>query len=686
VVKPSSDERARGLHDLAMTATDLSFTISDARRDDDPLIWVNPAFERMTGYTADRVVGRNCRFLQGEGTDPDAVGRVRDALRAGEPVVETLLNYRADGTAFWNELSISPVHDAGGTLVNFVGVQVDVTARVDAGAQREAAHVVDRRSRSRLALLADIAEVGLDLDSPGAVRQLADVLARGLGGWCAVVVTENGTARLAAMAGAELPVEASHFRLKRGGPGAVSDPVADLLAGVSRAPVDVDRTVAFADTSASQWLVRTVCAATPGQCIAVGVAGRHEVLGLIVLGPSDGTLDTGDVAFLTECARRVGLAFDNARLYAREHLLAEALQRSMLPEQPSVPHLDVWSYYAPNLDHAQVGGDWYDVMQPDADSVGIVIGDVVGHDIEAAAAMGQLRSVVRAYAFEQEEPGTVLMRVDQLVRGMRIPRSASLVYARLTQLGDDQWEMAWSRAGHLPPLLVSAGQVHTLSANGGMLVGIGDRPRATNTTRIGPGDIVVFYTDGLIERRSRPMLDGLRALQQLCASLAPTDAAGVGEQLLAALGDAPEDDMAIVVVRVPTERIPQAGSAVPRQRRWQLPAEPTSIGRARRLTVQTAALWGLEAAAEAELVVSELVANAVLHGWGPVGLRLRYEPRGLVIEVDDSNPAPPARSEEGREGPGGFGLHVVERLAEWGWHPAGGGKTVWARIGGPDDD
>ena len=680
------EERTRDLHNRAVMATDLSFTISDPRRDDDPLVWVNPAFERTTGYTADQAVGRNCRFLQGEGTDREAVRRLGDALRSGRPVVETLLNYRADGTAFWNEVSISPVHDAHGAVVNFVGVQADVTARVAAEAQRAAAHVAERRARARLALLADIAGVGLDLESPAALRQLAELLARGFAGWCAVVVAENGTARLAAMGGAETTVEPRLFRIPRSGPDASPDPVADLIAGAGHAPLDLERSFSFADTTASRWLVDLLRAATPGQCVAVPVTGRHEVLGLLVVGPAEGALDPEDLALLTESARRVGLALDNARLYAREHMLAEALQRSMLPEQSSVPHLDVWSYYAPNLDHAQVGGDWYDVMQPDAESVGIVIGDVVGHDIEAAAAMGQLRSVVRAYAFEQEEPGTVLMRVDQLVHGMRIPRSASLVYARLTQLGDDHWEMAWSRAGHLPPLVVSRGEVRTLSENGGTLVGFGDRPRATNITEIGPGDVVVFYTDGLIERRSRPMLDGLRALQKVCGSLAPTDAAGVGEQLLTALGDAPEDDMAIVVVRVPTEQAPEAGLTVPRQRRWQLPAEPTSIGRARRLTVQTAALWDLDVGAEAELVVSELVANAVLHGWGPVGLRLRHDLRGLVVEVDDSNPAPPARAEARREGPGGYGLHVVERLAEWGWHSAGTGKTVWARILGPAED
>src|SRR5690606_37211266 len=106
-------------------------------------------------------------------------------------------------------------------------------------------------------------------------------------------------------------------------------------------------------------------------------------------------------------AHRVGVALDVMRLYAREHRLAETLQRAMLPEQAEIPDLDVWTYYAPSAEHAQVGGDWYDVLQIDDGLVGIVVGDVVGHDIEAAAVMGQLRSVVRSYAFERGSPGSV---------------------------------------------------------------------------------------------------------------------------------------------------------------------------------------------------------------------------------------------------------------------------------------
>jgi PAS domain S-box-containing protein len=660
----------------ALEATSVSVLVTDPNQDDDPLVWVNPAFTRVTGYDPADVLGRNCRFLQGPDTDREAVARIAAALAGRRPVTETLLNYRADGSAFWNELSISPVFDDAGELLNFVGVQQDVTDRVEADVRLREAHANEQRARAGLTLLAEVAEALTELDTLLMLHGVADVLARDLLAWCAVLVVADGDLRVGAAAGLDDATKSRPLLLPRRGGQGPDDHVAAQLAGSHRVPVLLDPEGLHDDDSVTRWVLNQVCGATPGVCHSIPIPGRHEVLGLLVVSPKAGQLEQQEMDLLVEVARRVGLSLDNAKLYTREHLLAETLQQSMLPEQISVPGLDIWSYYAPNVDHAQVGGDWYDVLQP-AEAVGIVIGDVVGHDIEAAAAMGQLRSVVRAYAYEQEEPGTVLMRVDQLVKGMRISRSATMVYARLEEDEPGQWEMSWSRAGHLPPILVQDGKVRALMEGGGTLVGVGDRPRETSSVVLGPGDIVIFYTDGLIERRSRRMLDGLERLQKICAELVPTDAAGIGEQLLATLGQAPEDDMAIVVLRVPsgeTHLVPDG----PRQRRWQLAGDPGSIGRARRMTVQTCRLWGLPVAGEAELVVSELVANAVLHGWGAIGLRLAHTDRGLVLEVEDGNPHPPEPASPDREGPGGFGLHVVARLADWGWRRSGPGKVVWA--------
>jgi hypothetical protein len=373
------------------------------------------------------------------------------------------------------------------------------------------------------------------------------------------------------------------------------------------------------------------------------------------------------------------MLIDAARLYQREHRLAETLQRAMLPQQADVHGLDVWTYYAPNSEHAQVGGDWYDVLQLTPGDVGVVIGDVVGHDVEAAATMGQMRSVVRAYAFEMTAPGDVLTRVDELVSGMKLPRASSLVYARLHDAGDHRWTLTYSRAGHLPPVLVRDGKASLLDQAAGTLVGYAPRRRSTATLDLGPGDVLVFYTDGLIERRDRDLREGLESLGTEAAQVSAGDAAGIGEQILARVGAGPEDDVAVVVVRIPDPRGGK-GDAGPRSRRWVLANEPASIARARHTVVRTCAAWHLPGAPNAELVASELVANAVMHGWGHVALRLFDTADGLRIEVEDANPSPPVPTDGHVNRGGGFGMQIVDRLADWGWRPTPTGKIVWAKV------
>ncbi len=381
------------------------------------------------------------------------------------------------------------------------------------------------------------------------------------------------------------------------------------------------------------------------------------------------------------------------------------MQRSLLPDAAGlvgIDGLDVWTFYAPNADHSQVGGDWYDVLPAPADGsgsavAGIVVGDVVGHDVEAAAAMGQIRSVVRSAAHDVDDPGSVLMRVDQLAGGLGIGRMASLVYATLQRLDDGGWEMAWSSAGHLPPLLrrgsgagSSAGhRVEVLSEATGTLVGLGERPRPTRERALSPGDVLVLYTDGLIETRSRPMRDGLEVLVEVLARSSARDAAGIGEELLAGLGETPEDDTAIVVVRVPEESErdgePLPTADTPRRRRWQLPSEPSSIGKARHATLRACAVWGLDCGPRAEIVVSELVANAVLHGWGTIGLRLFDLEGHLRIEVEDDSPEQPQVVDARPDGGGGHGMRLVASLGRWGSTPTRRGKIVWVEISTGED-
>lgn len=686
------DDGLARVRDRAVEATDVSFVICE-NAPGSPIVWVNGAFTRTTGYTLVEVIGRNPSMLQGPDTDPAEVARLGAAVREGRAGTATVLNYDRDGVAFWNQVSLSPIRDEQDRITHWVGIQVDVTAQVLDRVARERSVASERRARAGLRIVEQVSDLLSDLDDPYVLREIAGLLRGTIAAWSAFYLDDHG---LRPAVGIDVTGEPAERALRHpralvqpDGGRAVPDPVQDLLDGVVEGPHDVPLRGAATGTM-TEWLVDQLgeqLAALPEPrdvVVVVPVPGRRRVLGLLVVAPVGpagvAALDANDRSVLYLTVRRVGMAIDNVRLYNREHRLAETLQRAMLPEQADVPWLDVWTYYAPNSEHAQVGGDWYDVLQLSDDDVGVVIGDVVGHDVEAAAAMGQLRSVVRSYAHEKGAPGAVLERVDQLIGSLRIPRSASLVFATISRVGG-RWNVCYSRAGHLPVLRVRDRRVVTLDGAGGPLVGFGGAPRATAEAELLPGDVLVFYTDGLIERRDRALRDGLAALVEAAGEVTALDAAGIGEELLARLADAPEDDVAVVVLRVPDPATDSpAGAPSPRQRRWLLPSEPASIGRARHAVLRTSAAWELTETASAELVVSELVANAVLHGWGHIGLRLFDTGDGLRIEVEDANPAPPVATDGHPGRVGGYGMQIVERLADWGWRRSGPGKVVWARV------
>ncbi|MEG3616268.1 ATP-binding SpoIIE family protein phosphatase [Isoptericola haloaureus] len=682
-----------------------------------PVLWVNQAFEELGGVGIDElaILGPHSLLALVQ-DDPNRAAAQAD-LKAGRAMRRIVSARRRDGGTTWLQVDVTPLPNGDDLPEYWVGVTTDVSEYVDQQAEQLASLEVERRQRADLDLIAQTTELLGDLEYPFALRDIADLL-RSLVPWSGFYLNDDGLLFAEGVDVASppsgrgrrhtryVPEDRPLDRLEPVPSGAdggapasnpAVDDVQDLLDGVVDGPVRLSLEGRFDPTSASGWLRRDLMhrvveetGAVPHAVVVHAVAGRRRVLGLLVTwhGGAEADVHPGrpepdHVSTVVEVvARRAGTAVDNARLYAREHRLAEALQRAMLPEQADVTGLDVWTYYAPNAEHAQVGGDWYDVLQIADGTVGLVIGDVVGHDVEAAAAMGQLRSVVRAYAYELTTPGTVLDRVDQLVAGMRVPRPASMVYAALEHLTeDDTWALEYTRAGHLPPLLLRDGTTQLLSEAGGMLVGFGNETRTTGREVLRRGDVLIFYTDGLIERRDRSLKRGLETLTEMSGRITARDAAGVGEELLSRLADSPEDDVAIVVVRVPDPEADRRVTALsPRSRRWLLPSEPGSIGRARHAVLRTSQAWGLPDSAAAELVVSELVANGVLHGWGNIALRLFDTGDGLRIEVEDSNPAPPVATDGHPNRLGGFGMQIVERLADWGWRPSTSGKLVWAKL------
>lgn len=686
------DRALAEVRDRAIRSTSVPMALLDATATNLPVIWVNDAFERVTGYGVEEARRRQTAVLADTALQPPDLVLLQDGLRAEREIAHTIVLRRADGTRLACRAHLSPVRDGdGGPLTHWVAALQDLTEQLSHDAEQAAMVETERRERRSLGLIAQVSDLLMDVDDPHALREIATILRRAVVGWAAFYLNDGGL-RVADGIDAGRPPTGKGSRHGEGPTvrDAAPDVVQQLLDAETDRPVELALGASYPPGSASAWLAQQsdaeLGAAQDGagrSVLVFPLPGRRRVLGVLVVHPHDGhglrDLEPSVRTVLDLTARRVGLVIDNARLYDREHRLAETLQRAMLPEQAEVDGLDVWTYYAPNSENAQVGGDWYDVLQVSPDVVGVVIGDVVGHDVEAAASMGQLRSVVRSYIFDITTPGPVLERVDQLVAGMRVPRPAGLVLSTLTRT-DGMWRLEYSRAGHLPALLVRAGAVTLLDAAGGPLIGFGGTPRGTGSVDLEPGDVVVYYTDGLIERRDRGLRDGLAALSAVAAAVTARDAAGVGEELLSRLADHPEDDVAVVVVRVPSPLDTSGRTRSPRRRRWSLPSEAASIGRARHAVVRTCQAWGIEDAANAELVVSELVANAVLHGFGHVSLHLYDTGDGLRIEVEDANPAPPVTTDGHPGRVGGFGMQIVERLADWGWRQSRGGKLVWAKV------
>jgi serine phosphatase RsbU (regulator of sigma subunit) len=260
----------------------------------------------------------------------------------------------------------------------------------------------------------------------------------------------------------------------------------------------------------------------------------------------------------TELGRRAGLIVENARLYGREHRVAESLQNSLLPTLPALKSFDVSARYLTADRHAEVGGDFYEVMPLPDGTVLVTVGDVVGHDLAAAAAMGHLRGLIRTVAWTGAEdgrtdPAEVVDRINRLVRHLDAGPYATLFYGRLEPPGPgrDGWQIRYTSAGHLPPLLRHPdGTVEPLDRVRGLILGAGaDAPRATATTPMSEGAVLLGFTDGLIERRNEDILVRYRRLaDRLGQPFASLD--GLLDDIVRHSGPDRRDDTAVLAVRL----------------------------------------------------------------------------------------------------------------------------------------
>ncbi|WP_461063715.1 SpoIIE family protein phosphatase [Streptomyces pseudoechinosporeus] len=418
--------------------------------------------------------------------------------------------------------------------------------------------------------------------------------------------------------------------------------------------------------------------------IAVPLVARGVVLGIVSFYRSQDSAPFGDDdrSLAQELATRAALCMDNARRYTREHAMVLALQRSLLPQGlPEQDAVDVAHRYLPA--ESGVGGDWYDVIPLSGSRIGLVVGDVVGHGMHAAATMGQLRTAARSFAELDFSPDEVLTHLDNLVA--RLDREASrddpdtdadgiigatclyAVYDPTSQ------QCTMARAGHPPPALVRPdGVVSFPDLPAGPPLGLGGLPFETAEIHIPENSQVVLYTDGLIEDRHR---DIDVALDQLRGALAHPDRSpdDTCQAVLDTVAPArPGDDIALLVART-------HALAPHRIATWDLPADPARVSEIRASATRQLTDWGLdEAAFAAELLLSELVTNAIRHGAGPIQVRLLHD-RTLICEVSDTSISAPHLRRAATTDEGGRGLFLVAQLAQaWGTRYTPDGKVIWA--------
>ncbi|MFH8369824.1 SpoIIE family protein phosphatase [Streptomyces sp. NPDC018031] len=288
--------------------------------------------------------------------------------------------------------------------------------------------------------------------------------------------------------------------------------------------------------------------------VVAPLRARREIFGALTVARSsrERPFTEGDLSLVADLVRGLALGVDNVRLYQETRNIAERLQRSLLPVLPDVPHLQLAARYAASSGTAQVGGDWYDSFVVPSGHTALVIGDVTGHNLDAAIAMSQLRSMLRGIAVDrQEPPEAVLRRLDMANHSLYREATATCLYGLVKGPGEGPWELEYSSAGHLPPLLTTAdGATRYLEEGSGLLLGMDpDMPRPRGGCGLPPHSTVLLYTDGLIERRDEPLDRSMARLCRHTAALAREPLDTFCDELLIGLGADSEDDIAVLAVR-----------------------------------------------------------------------------------------------------------------------------------------
>jgi PAS domain S-box-containing protein len=657
----------------------------------------NHRFASVFGGEPDDHRGKGVHDYLQRGEAERVAATLRRVLESGNSITDMHVTGFVPGSderRHWS-VNLYRVHSGSGRPIGIAWLGTDITSR--RAAAREAA-----AARRNLALLNEAgARIGNSLDLETTARQLLDVV---VPGFCDLATVDLYQGLLV---GDETPpgLADGSAELRRV---AFASAVSDAPFAGTGVPVSVGAVHHYPFNSPCADALRTARPQTvPGEdgglvqsTLAVPMVAHETVVGLVQFARTKGSEPFGDRDrdLAVELAARAAVCIDNARLYRREHERALILQRSLLPPgDPEASGLDIACRYLPGNANtgrpSEVGGDWFDVIELPGHRTALVVGDVMGRGLRAAVAMGELRTAVRTLAQLDLEPAEVLSQLDEIARGLgapggvqqatraaRRPREADLsevylatcvyaVYDSVTR------RCTFANAGHLPPVLVEPGEsALMLDVPPGLPLGVGGEPFEEVEVELPEGALLALYTDGLVESRDHPLDEGLQAfVSTLSDPTQPLE--DVCDHVLNTLDTHHgEDDIALLMARVqglPTESVGD----------WTLPREPRSVGRAREYARAQLLSWDMEPLVDTtELLVSELVTNALRYGEGEIRLRLLLD-RTLVCEVWDSGLVQPRRRRARDTDEGGRGLQLVGLLsAAWGSRRTPRGKTVWFEL------
>ncbi|MFJ3623063.1 SpoIIE family protein phosphatase [Streptomyces iakyrus] len=657
------------------------------------LRWANGDMERVMGLSEAEMRGLRVTEIVPDPESERTEEGMRTALRTGRPQELGAALHLAghERESVWS-VSLVPVRDSGGRLEGVLLSAHDVTEQY--------------LSRQRLVLVDDASlRIGSTLDLPRTAQELADVAVPRFADFVTVDL-------LPSIEGGEDPPEgpphgpvlmrrvASQSVLE-GCPEAVvphgtvanyperstaarclaeGRPVIEHITPAALA--DLDRTAPQRAARMRQFGFHSVLAVpmrARGLTLGVATFSRHR---------RPQRFEQDDLLLGQEITARAAVCIDNARRYTRERDTSLTLQKSLLPQQlPEQAALDVASRYLPASARAGVGGDWFDVIPLSGARVALVVGDVVGHGIQASATMGRLRTAVRTLADVDLPPDELLTHLDDLVNRLAggadtmAPLDGDIGATCLYAVYDPvSRHCTVARAGHPVPALVRPdGTVEFLEVPAGPPLGLGGLPFESTELELAEGSLLVLYTDGLVENRGRDIDEGIAVMRAVLGRPAHDLEATCDDLLSTLLADRPSDDVALLVAR--TRALDASHVAT-----WPVTQDPAAVAEMRKAACRQLSEWGLdEAAFVTELVVSELVTNAIRYGRPPVELRLIYD-RTLICEVSDGSTTAPHLRRARTFDEGGRGLLLVAQLTQgWGTRQIPNGKIIWAEQALPAD-